>query len=62
MVHAQVMLVYTEAILIAQYIYQIPTRLHCAAITPQVALAMVPNFMQATLLHVTFGESSLVCR
>ncbi len=39
MVHVQVMLVYTEAILIAQYIYQIPTRLHCAAITPQVAAA-----------------------
>ena len=39
MMHVQVMLVYTEAILIAQYIYQIPTRLHCAAITPQVAAA-----------------------
>ena len=37
--HAQVALVYTEAILIAQYIYQIPTRLHCGAITPQVAPA-----------------------
>ena len=45
MVHVQVMLVYTEAILIAQYIYQIPTRLHCAAITPRwpLLLIMVPS-------------------
>ena len=30
------MLIFTEAILVAQYTYQIPTRLHCRAITPQV--------------------------
>ncbi len=29
------MLVFTEVILIAQYTYQIPTRLHCGAITPR---------------------------
>ena len=30
------MLIFTETILVAQYIYQIPTRLHCGAITPEV--------------------------
>lgn len=37
--HVQAMLVFTEAILIAQYTYQIPTRLHCGAITPRVQAA-----------------------
>ena len=32
----QMMLVYTEAILICQYIYQIPTRLRCSFVTPEV--------------------------
>ena len=32
---AQMMLVYTEATLIAQYIFQIPTRLHCHIFTAQ---------------------------
>ena len=31
----QMMLVYTEATLIAQYIFQIPTRLHCHIFTAQ---------------------------
>ena len=34
--HVQAMLIFTEAILVAQYTYQIPTRLHCGAITPRV--------------------------
>lgn len=59
------MLVYTESILITQYVYQIPTRLHCSIITPQVkamveeaglhgnALRCVPIFCVylATLMH-----------
>ena len=36
---AQAMLIFTETILVAQYIYQIPTRLHCGAITPSVQTA-----------------------
>ena len=31
----QLMLVYTEATLIAQYVFQIPTRLHCHIFTAQ---------------------------
>ncbi len=61
----QVMLVFTESILIAQYVYQIPSRLHCSAATPRVralakeaglhgnALRGVPIFCVylATLMH-----------
>ena len=61
----QIMLVFTESILIAQYVYQIPSRLHCSAITPRVrslaeeaglhgnALRGVPIFCVylATLMH-----------
>jgi hypothetical protein len=59
------MLVYTEGILIMQYVYQIPTRLHCAIITPRLqalveeaglhgnALRCIPIFCVylATLMH-----------
>ena len=31
----QLMLIYTEATLIAQYVFQIPTRLHCHIFTAQ---------------------------
>ncbi|KAK9824077.1 hypothetical protein WJX72_007565 [[Myrmecia] bisecta] len=34
-VYWQLLLVYSEGLLIAQYVYQIPTRLHCAFVTPQ---------------------------
>ena len=59
------MLVYVEAVLIAQYVYQIPTRLHCALVTPRTrtlveqvglhgnALRCIPLFAAylATLMH-----------
>lgn len=59
------MLVFTESILIAQYVYQIPSRLHCSPVTPRVralaeeaglhgnALRGVPIFCVylATLMH-----------
>ena len=40
----QLMLLYTEATLIAQYIFQIPTRLHCHIFTAQeqVRCTLVP--------------------
>lgn len=61
----QAMLVFTESILIAQYVYQIPSRLHCSAVTPRIraaaeeaglhgnALRGVPIFCVylATLMH-----------
>jgi hypothetical protein len=34
---AQAVLVYTELTLIAQYVFQIPTRLHCDIFTPRSA-------------------------
>lgn len=71
----QIMLVFTESTLIAQYVYQIPSRLHCSAITPRVrslaeeaglhgnALRGVPIFCVylATLMHTYSLARQKVC-
>lgn len=36
----QALLMYMEAVLIAQYVWQIPTRLGCAWVTPQLRTQM----------------------
>ncbi len=40
---AQAVLVYTELTLIAQYVFQIPTRLHCDIFTPRSAARARPR-------------------
>lgn len=72
----QFALLYTEAILIAQYIYQVPTRLHCDFVTPEIhqgvevvglhgnGLRGIPIFCVylAVLMHTYSISRQQVCR